>query len=117
MNGFIKAATAAMLSIGLVATASAQGRHELRIVNLSEDAIYSVQMSASSDNSWGRDLLGDHVVPVDYNVMVEPAVKRGCTYDLRVTFVDGRSLALRNINLCATAEVEVYNNGLELIEA
>jgi hypothetical protein len=66
----------------------------------------------SSQQHWGRDRLGDGVMPAG-RVLRYPPSGGGTVHDFRVVFENGRAAELRRVNLCRTTEIVANRNGLE----
>lgn len=111
MNLFRTAIAAATLTASLVAanTASAYQRW-VDIVNSGNSAIYSVFITHVDDRSYGRDLLGEYMIPAGYEMRVEPDVNNGyCRFDVLVTYETGQELMLWGVNLCEATRI--YTDG------
>lgn len=111
MNLFRTAIAAVTVAAGLVAAnAAAAYERWLDIVNVGDSAIYSVFATHVDDSDYGRDLLGDYVIPVGDAFRVEPDVNNGyCRFDLLITYETGEEVALWGVNLCEATTL--YTDG------
>lgn len=79
---------------------------EFRVWNRSGRTINEIYVSSSSNNSWGRDRLGQQVLqPGQYWTIRQS--ESGCSFDLRWVFADGRAGERRNINACQISEMNI----------
>lgn len=76
-----------------------QGNPSFNLVNQSGRIIEEFYASPTSQNTWGRDLLGDDVVQPGANFAIRLPVGE-CNYDIRVVFAGGQSSERRNVNTC-----------------
>ncbi|MFH5923615.1 hypothetical protein [Roseomonas xinghualingensis] len=93
---------AASLFVG--STAFAQSNNpDFRLNNRTGITIQEVYVSSSRNENWGRDRLGDHVLPSGQSLnIVLPAGQ--CTNDIRVVFESGASQEKRNVNTCGITD-------------
>ena len=69
--------------------------------------IVTLNVSPSSSNQWGPDILGREVLAIGEDAEVTfDRDEDHCNYDIRVTYDDGTANDERGINLCETTEVE-----------
>jgi hypothetical protein len=97
-----------LLVLGLLAATPALAQStdpSFNLVNRSGQAINEVYVSAVRESNWGRDLLGQNVLPNgrSFPVRLPPSV--GCRQDVRVVYADGRPEERRNIDTCAITEM------------
>jgi hypothetical protein len=77
-----------------------------RLVNASPVTINEVYVSSSNDSQWGRDRLGQGVLPAGQAFVIRlPAGM--CVNDLRVVYANGQSLERRRVNTCALTDLRV----------
>jgi hypothetical protein len=95
----------ALLLAGLPGLAAAQGDPSFNLVNRSGQAINEIYVSAVTDTNWGRDLLGQDVLPNGRSFPVRIAPATGCRQDIRVVYADRRVEERRNQDTCAIAEM------------
>jgi len=111
MNMFRITIAAVTVAAGLVAanTASAFERW-IDIVNSGNSAIYSVFITNVADPNYGRDLLGNSVIPAGYQSRVEPDMNNGyCRFDVLITYETGEEVPLWGVNLCEATTI--YTDG------
>ncbi len=108
MRRYLTAAAAALLAWGgLSAGALAQtGDPSFNLVNRSNRVIYEAYASPVTQNTWGRDRLGQNVVPAGRAFIMRLPVGE-CLYDVRVVYDRARGPAeeRRNIDLCNMNEL------------
>ncbi len=75
------------------------------LINDSTQIIDNLNISPSSDESWGDDLLGNLALPPHSRIIAGPSQDTGCTFDVRVVYHDRREEILRRQNLCNLDEV------------
>ena len=111
MNLFRNTIAAVALTAGLVAANAASAFERwVDVVNSGNSAIYSVYITNVDDRSYGRDLLGDYVIPAGYEMRVEPDVNNGyCRFDVLITYETGQELTLWDVNLCEA--ITIYTDG------
>ena len=69
--------------------------------------IVTLNVSPSSSNQWGPDILGREVLANGEDAEVTfDRDEDHCNYDIRVTYDDGTANDERGINLCEITEVE-----------
>jgi hypothetical protein len=99
------AATLALPSALFFAHPSLAGAQDFVFNNGTEMTIRRLQISATGENSWGRNILrGRRIDPgeaVEINFSNEPE----CVQDIRAQFEDGSTLQLTEVNLCETNAV------------
>lgn len=77
-----------------------------RLVNRGRSEINEVYVSATGDDDWGEDRLGDDTVAKGASRVIQ--MPRGqCRYDVRVVFDDGNSTEKRNLDLCKLTDLRV----------
>ena len=97
-----RALLAAAISL-LPGLAAAQGDPSFNLVNRSGLTINEIYVSAVTQPNWGRDLLGQEVLPNGRSFPVRIAPSAGCQQDIRVVYADGRPEERRNVDTCAIA--------------
>jgi hypothetical protein len=98
------AALSALLA-GLPGIAAAQANPSFNLVNRSGQTINEIYVSAVTDTNWGRDLLGQDVLPNGRSFPVRIAPQAGCQQDVRVVYADGRPEERRAIDTCTISEM------------
>lgn len=94
--------------VGTLASSSAAlaGVQDFTAVNRSGHTIMTLHVSSSSDPDWGEDLLGSGVLPNGRSAPVTvDADPSDCLWDIRVTYDDGDSSDMRQVNLCRVSSV------------
>lgn len=87
-------------------SAKAQGGDpSFNLVNRSGQAINEIYVSATREQFWGRDLLGNDTLANGRAFPVRIAPAAGCRQDVRVVYADGRNEERRNQDTCAIAEM------------
>lgn len=83
-----------------------------KIVNMTGVDLYNLQISPSSQNSWGSDLLGGNYFSTEtyYDVLFQ--ISTAMTWDLRVTDKDGNYLEFYNLDFsqCSVEGITVTLN-------
>jgi hypothetical protein len=80
------------------------------VVNRSNRTVQELYFSSANRDDWGRDRLGENVLPSGRRVSFRPPA--GGNYDFKVVWDNGRSAELRNVNVCSASIITVGNNGL-----
>ncbi|QCK87195.1 hypothetical protein E8L99_16235 [Phreatobacter aquaticus] len=107
-------ALAAFAAASLFASveAHAQAQQNFAMVNRSGAQIDEVYVSASNRDSWGRDILGDGVMPSGTRRNITfPRGTRACEFDIRVVFANGQRRETRGVDLCQVSTVTVTPSG------
>lgn len=101
-------ALAAAVAALAVATAAYAGQQDFVIVNNTGQAIMTLNVSPSNEDSWGPDILGVDVLGAGERGEVSfDNEEDRCDWDIRVTYEDGETGDWRGIDLCETAVVEL----------
>jgi hypothetical protein len=99
-------ALAGMLLALLATPAAAQGNDpSFNLVNRSGQAIQQIHVSPVTERSWGRDWLGQDVLPPGRSFPIRIAPSAGCMQDVRVVYADGRAEERRSQNTCTMNEM------------
>ena len=77
-----------------------------RLLNRGRSAVNEVYVSASGDDTWGEDRLGDDTMRVGGQRVIRMAPGQ-CTYDVRVVFANGEAVEKRRLNLCGITDLRV----------
>jgi hypothetical protein len=105
-------ASIAALTMATAGEAFAQAQQNFRLINRTGYQVNEVYVSPSAVDSWGRDILGDGVMPSGTSRNITfPRRTRACTFDLRVIYADGERGEIREINLCEVSNVTLTWNG------
>jgi len=98
----------AALAAASLATAAYAARQDFVIVNKTGQAIMTLNVSPSEEDSWGPDILGTDILAAGERAEVSfDNTEERCDWDLRVTYEDGDTGDWRDVNLCETAVVEL----------
>ena len=103
--GLGSAAVAAAFAFGLADAAQAQTTDpSFRLNNRSNQTVMELYVSASSNNNWGQDLLGQNVLPPGQTFVVR--LPNGqCVNDIRIVVEGGRATERRQINTCELTDI------------
>jgi hypothetical protein len=105
-------AAAAVLTGMFAANAASAYEHWIDIVNNGNSAIYSVFITNVADSRYGRDLLGDYVIPAGYQQRLEPDFNNGyCRFDVLITYETGEEVKLWGVNLCEATSITTDGYG------
>ncbi len=103
---------AALLAIAAPTPSFSQAQQNFALVNRSGTQIDEVYVSPSSSNDWGRDILGDGVLPSGNRRNVRfPQRTTACKFDLRVVFANGQKSEAGDLDLCSISTITVTPNG------
>jgi hypothetical protein len=81
---------------------------DFRIVNHTGHVVMTLNVSATSEEEWGPDILGVEVLGTGESADISfDRDEDKCHWDIRVTYDDGDTGDWRNINLCETTTVEL----------
>jgi hypothetical protein len=91
-----------------ISTAAWAAQQDFTIVNHTGQAVMTLNVSPSDENTWGPDILGIDVLGngEQADVTFDNSEDR-CEWDIRVTYEDGDTGDWRGINLCETTTVEL----------
>jgi len=97
---------AALLSVSLYASAAWAAAQDFTINNRTGHVIVTLNVSPTSSNQWGPDILGREVLADGESAEVSfDRDEDHCIWDIRVTYDDGTENDERGINLCETTDV------------
>ena len=88
------------------AVVQGQARQNFTVVNRTGYTVVTLNVSPSTENSWGPDILGRDVLANGESA--EITFDRGetqCMWDIRATYDDGDTTDMRGVNLCSVATV------------
>ena len=89
-----------------IATAAWAAQQDFTITNNTGQAILTLNVSPSDEESWGPDILGVDVLGAGEEAEITfPNNEDRCEFDIRVTYEDGDTGAWGGINLCETTNV------------
>lgn len=106
---------AAALALSLAAPASqalAQAQQNFALVNRTGYQINEVYVSPTAADQWGRDILGDGVMPNNQRRNITfPQRTQACMFDIRIVYADNERAERRNVNLCQVSVVTLTYSG------
>lgn len=101
----MKRLIAALLAAAITAPAFA-GTQDFTILNNTGYPIEQVHVSASTQDAWEEDVLGQDVLDVGDRVKIRFDADEGaCLWDLKVTYTDGETAEWQGLNLCEVSLV------------
>ncbi len=105
MRKFLAIAAFAVAAMTTAAYAAAQ---DFTIHNNSGHTVVTLNVSPTSSNQWGPDILGRDVLANGESAQVTfDRNEDQCIWDIRATYNDGDSGDWRGINLCETTDVSL----------
>ncbi|QCI68896.1 hypothetical protein [Phreatobacter stygius] len=105
-------ASLAAASVVVSTEAFAQAQQNFSLVNRTGFQVNEVYVSPSANNNWGRDILGDGVMPSGTRRNITfPRRTQACMFDLRIVYDDGDKSEAREINLCQVSNVTLTWTG------
>ena len=97
----------ALLATVFTATAALAAPQDFTVTNNTGHVIVTLNVSPSTSNRWGPDILGREVLANGEQAEVTfDRDEDQCVWDIRVTYDDETENDLRGVNLCETTEVE-----------
>jgi hypothetical protein len=96
------------------ATAFAQDRHDRRmdVINETDRVVQSFYATNSSTNNWGRDVLGQDVIPPKQSYRFDFNDGTGqCMFDLRAVLDNGRFFERYRVNVCTASSWRLFGAG------
>jgi hypothetical protein len=95
---------------GAPTTTVGTARQNFSVVNATGHIVMTLNVSPTSESEWGPDILGAEVLrPGETGQVVFDRAEAQCNYDLRVTYNDGDTSEMRNVNLCTTSSVNLVD--------
>jgi hypothetical protein len=99
---------ASTTAIGLTSTSAHALDRRIRLINKTDTTIGSFYSSNVDSGHWGRDLLGQYVVPPGHSIVVDLNNNGDdCSFDLRTVMEDGTEIVRGNVNVCTAGSYEV----------
>jgi hypothetical protein len=97
---------AALILLGFATPALAQSNDpSFRMNNQTGAVVNEIYVSSANDSSWGRDLLGQNVLPAGQSFVIR--LPQGqCMNDIRVVFDNGQAHERRRVDTC---QITDYN--------
>jgi hypothetical protein len=98
---------AASLALAAAASPAAAQSNDpsFNLVNRSGQTINEIYVSGASQNNWGRDWLGQNVLPNGQSWPIRIPQGQECTNDIRVVYANGSADERRRVNTCNLTEV------------
>lgn len=78
---------------------------ELTVTNRSQHAINELYVSASSNDHWGEDRLGDETLAPGHVAHVKLGRTRDCEFDVQAIYEDASREEAHDVNLCRTRQI------------
>lgn len=102
----VAAVTVALGAAGTPAALANTVDPTFQAVNRTGRTIQALYVSPTSTENWGRDILGEEVLPNNWNITVRPP-RRECLNDIRWVLADGRSFTRMQVNTCRLATLDL----------
>ena len=80
--------------------------------NQSGNTVNEFYYGPSSNSNWGRDRLGENVLPPGRSVNFNPGGSGGL-YDFKVGWANGDNAELMRVNICSTSTIVATRSGIE----
>ncbi len=85
-------------------------RQNFSVVNATGHIVTTLNVSPTSENEWGPDILGRDVLQNGQTAqIVFDRAETQCNYDIKATYDDGDTTDMRNVNLCTIGTVNLVN--------
>ena len=85
-------------------------RQNFSVVNATGHVVTTLNVSPTSENEWGPDILGRDVLQNGQTAqIVFDRAETQCNYDIKATYDDGDTTDVRNVNLCTVGTVNLVN--------
>ena len=99
---------AAALAVAAISSAAYAAMQDFNIHNQSGHTVVTLNVSPSSSNDWGPDILGQDVLANGESAEISfDRDEEQCMWDIRATYDDGDTGDWRGINLCETTEINL----------
>ena len=83
-------------------------RQNFSVVNATGHVVMTLNVSPTTENEWGPDILGSQVLQNGQTAQVVfDRAETQCNYDIRATYDDGDTTDMRNVNLCQVGTVNL----------
>ena len=100
--------TVAALAVAAISTAAYAAAQDFTIHNNSGHTVMTLNVSPTSSNNWGPDILGRDVLANGESAEITfDRSEDQCVWDIRATYDDGDTGDWRGINLCETTDVNL----------
>lgn len=85
-------------------------RQNFSVVNATGHTVVTLNVSPTSEDEWGPDILGRDVLQAGQTAQVVfDRAETQCNYDIRATYDDNDTTDVRNVNLCQVGTVNLVN--------
>lgn len=103
----------AMGLLGAMVSGAAMAQCDTRfsVINQSDTTVNEIYFNPSSMSNWGRDRLGDNVLPAGRSITFNPGGSGG-NYDFRIVWANGDTAELMRVNICSASEIIATNRGV-----
>jgi hypothetical protein len=86
----------------------ATARQNFSVVNRTGHVVMTLNVSPTSEDEWGPDILGSDVLQAGQTAAVTfDRAETQCNYDIRATYDDGDTTDMRGVNLCQVGTVNL----------
>lgn len=93
---------------GAPAASVGTARQNFSVVNGTGHVVMTLNVSPTSEDEWGPDILGSDVLRAGQTAAVTfDRAETQCNYDIRATYDDGDTTDMRNVNLCRVGTVNL----------
>lgn len=85
-------------------------RQNFSVVNATGHVVVTLNVSPTTENVWGPDILGSSVLQTGQTAQVVfDRAEQQCNYDIRATYDDQDTSEMRNVNLCQVGTVNLVD--------
>lgn len=85
-------------------------RQNFSVVNATGHVVVTLNVSPTTENVWGPDILGSSVLQAGQTAQVVfDRAEQQCNYDIRATYDDQDTSEMRNVNLCQVGTVNLVD--------
>lgn len=99
-----------VLSLCLLMFSSIASAATINLVNQTGVEIHELNITISSQNDWGGDILGSEVMPSGTQVGISLDPNAGA-WDMRALDPDGNTISWTNLNLQGVSQIVLDSNG------
>jgi len=99
------------LALGIAGAASAQCDTRFILRNASGVQVNEFYFGPSSDPNWGRDQLGQNVLPDGASVRFQSRFTGA--HDFKVVWANGEYAEVMRVNICTMSEIVATKTGIE----
>lgn len=109
---FRRLALVAALLAATAAPAFAQCDTRFTLRNNSSTQVNEFYFGPSSNSNWGRDRLGENVLPAGRQMTFTPGGNGGA-YDFKIVWANGETAEVMRVNICEASEIIATRRGIE----